>query len=96
MASLQRITPCLWFDGKAEEAARYYVSLLPNSRIDRVGRAPASYPGGEEGAVLLVEFTLAGQRFQALNGGPNFRFPEQYRFRSPAPIRPRLTACGRH
>jgi len=80
MASLQRITPCLWFDGNAEEAARFYVSLLPDSRIDRVGRAPASYPGGEEGAVLLVDFTLAGQTFQALNGGPNFRFTEAISF----------------
>ncbi len=76
MGAGQRITPCLWFDGQAEEAARFYVSLLPDSRIDNVSRAPADYPAGQSGKVLLVEFTLAGQSFQALNGGPQFAFTE--------------------
>ena len=71
---MSRISPCLWFRKEAEEAAKFYVSLLPDSRIDRVQRSPADYPGGKAGAVLVVDFTLAGQRFQALNGGT----PGQY------------------
>ncbi len=71
-----RITPCLWFDGQAEEAARFYVSLLPDLQIDRIARAPGDYPAGQAGQVLLVDFTLAGQKFQALNGGPQFQFNE--------------------
>lgn len=70
------ISPCLWFDGQAEQAASLYVSLFADSRIDKVARAPADYPAGKRGDVLLVEFTLAGRRFQALNGGPKFRFTE--------------------
>ena len=70
------IHPCLWFDGQAEQAARFYVSLFPDSRIDNVMCAPADYPAGQQGDVLLVEFTLAGRRFQALNGGSAFKFNE--------------------
>jgi predicted 3-demethylubiquinone-9 3-methyltransferase (glyoxalase superfamily) len=66
---MSKISPCLWFDGDAEEAAAFYVSLLPDSRIDRVMRSPTDYPGGRQGDALLVEFTLGGQTFQALNGG---------------------------
>jgi predicted 3-demethylubiquinone-9 3-methyltransferase (glyoxalase superfamily) len=73
MASL---STCLWFDKQAEEAASFYVSLLPNSRIDNVNRSPADYPNGKKGDVLVVEFTLDGRRFMALNGGPNFKFDE--------------------
>jgi len=76
MLAKQRLTTCLWFDGQAEEAARFYVSLLPDSRIDAINRAPGDYPAGQAGKVLLVEFTLAGQKFQALNGGPQFQFTE--------------------
>ncbi|MEY4555281.1 MAG: hypothetical protein RL093_400 [Pseudomonadota bacterium] len=72
----QKIIPCLWFDRQAEEAANFYVSVLPNSRIDAVIRAPGDYPSGKEGDVLLVEFTLAGTRYTALNGGPHFSFTE--------------------
>ena len=72
----QKIIPCLWFDRQAEEAANFYVSVLPNSRIDAVIRAPGDYPSGKEGDVLMVEFTLAGQRFQAMNGGPQFPHTE--------------------
>jgi predicted 3-demethylubiquinone-9 3-methyltransferase (glyoxalase superfamily) len=72
----QKIIPCLWFDRQAEEAANFYVSVLPNSRIDAVIRAPGDYPSGKEGDVLLVEFTLAGARYTALNGGPHFSFTE--------------------
>lgn len=64
-----KIAPCLWFANDGEEAAKFYVSLLPNSRIDRVQKSPIDYPGGKAGSVLVIEFTLAGQRFQALNGG---------------------------
>jgi predicted 3-demethylubiquinone-9 3-methyltransferase (glyoxalase superfamily) len=74
------ITPCLWFDGNAEEAARLYTSLFPNSRIDKVTRTPADTPSGPEGSVLTVDFTLAGQKFIGLNGGPEFRFNESVSF----------------
>jgi len=72
----QKIIPCLWFDKQAEEAADFYVSLLPDSRIDAVIRSPGDYPSGQAGDVLLVEFTLAGNRYTALNGGPHFNFTE--------------------
>ena len=77
---MSKITPCLWFDGNAEEAANLYVSLLPDSRIDKVMRSPADTPSGPEGSVLTVEFTLAGQKFLGLNGGPQFRFTEAVSF----------------
>jgi predicted 3-demethylubiquinone-9 3-methyltransferase (glyoxalase superfamily) len=64
-----KISPCLWFNRDAEEAATFYTSLLPNSAITKVVKSPADYPGGKEGAVLTVEFTLAGQSYLALNGG---------------------------
>lgn len=80
MATVQKITPCLWFDGDAEDAARFYVSLLPGSRINRVLRSPADTPSGPEGMVLLVEFTLAGSHFTGLNGGPQFPFTEAVSF----------------
>jgi len=64
---MKKVTPCLSFDGKAEEAARFYVSLLPDSRIDRVMRSPIETPGGPPGSVLTVEFTLAGSPYVALN-----------------------------
>lgn len=76
MAEMQKITPCLWYDGDAEEAARFYVTLLPDSRIDKVVRSPADNPSTKKGDVILVEFTLAGQRYSGLNGGPQFPFTE--------------------
>ena len=72
--------PCLWFDGNAEEAAEFYVTLLPNSRVGKVWRSPAETPSGPAGMVLTVDFTLAGQPFQGLNGGPNFTFNEAVSF----------------
>ena len=75
-----KVSPCLWFDGKAEEAADLYVSLIPDSRIDRVVRSPADTPSGPEGMVLLVEFTLAGAAFTAVNGGSQFKFNESVSF----------------
>ncbi|HTQ35088.1 MAG TPA: VOC family protein [Stellaceae bacterium] len=77
------ITPCLWFDGDAEEAAKFYASVFPNSHIDAVHRAPGDYPAGKAGDVLLVEFTLMGQPFTALNGGPQFHFNEAISFQIP-------------
>ena len=77
---MSKITPCLWFDGKAEEAAKFYTSLLPDSRIDRVTRSPADNPSTPKGAVLVVEFTFAGQQFMGLNGGPQFPFTEAVSF----------------
>jgi len=74
MTAQHKIAPCLWFDGKAEEAARLYTSLFPDSRIDHVTRSTVDWPGGKTGDVLLVEFTLAGLRYQALNGGKHDSF----------------------
>ena len=77
------ITPCLWFDGRAEEAATFYASVLPDSRVDRVHRAPGDYPGGKAGDALTVEFTLMGRPFLGLNGGPYFHFTEAVSFQIP-------------
>jgi predicted 3-demethylubiquinone-9 3-methyltransferase (glyoxalase superfamily) len=77
---MSKITPCLWFDGNAEEAANFYVSLLPESRVDSVSRSLADNPSTPAGAVLLVNFTIAGQRFTGLNGGPQFPFTEAISF----------------
>lgn len=75
-----RLYPCLWFDGDAEEAAELYVTLLPDSKVTKVWRSPAETPSGPAGMVLTVDFTLAGQRFQGLNGGPDFTFNEAVSF----------------
>ena len=75
---MSKITPVLWFDGQAEEAANFYVSLLPDSHIDNVGRSPGDTPSGPEGMVLTVDFTLAGQPIQILNGGPDFKLNEAF------------------
>jgi predicted 3-demethylubiquinone-9 3-methyltransferase (glyoxalase superfamily) len=72
----QKIIPCLWFDKQGQEAAEFYVSLFPDSRIEAVVHSPGDYPSGKAGDVLLVEFTLAGNRYTALNGGPHFTFNE--------------------
>ena len=77
---MAKITPCLWFDGNAEEAAEFYVTLLPDSHVDNVWRSPADTPSGPAGTVLLVDFTLGGQQFQGLNGGPEFNFNEAISF----------------
>jgi predicted 3-demethylubiquinone-9 3-methyltransferase (glyoxalase superfamily) len=74
------ITPCLWFDGQAEEAARFYVELFPDARIEHIQRAAADNPSTPEGAVLTVEFSLGEQRFMALDGGPEYRFSEAVSF----------------
>src|SRR5437879_982310 len=70
---MQKITPFLWFDGKAEEAANYYVSIFPDSKILEISRYGEEGPG-PKGSVMVVNFQLEGQDFMALNGGPEFTF----------------------
>jgi predicted 3-demethylubiquinone-9 3-methyltransferase (glyoxalase superfamily) len=76
---MNKVTPFLSFEGQAEEAARFYVSLLPDSRIDRVLHSPVDTPGASAGSVLLVEFTLAGSPYIALNAS-GFTFTEAVSF----------------
>ena len=77
---MSKIATCLWFNGEAEEAATLYTSLFPNSHIDSVNPAPTDNPSTAEGDVLTVEFTLDGDRFVGLNGGPDFTFNEAVSF----------------
>jgi predicted 3-demethylubiquinone-9 3-methyltransferase (glyoxalase superfamily) len=70
---MQKITPFLWFDGKAEEAMNFYISIFKNSKVGRVTRYGEAGPG-PKGAVMSATFQLEGQEFMALNGGPQFRF----------------------
>ena len=72
---MQKIAPCLWYPREALEAAEFYVSVLGGS-IDKVHRALTDTPASKEGAVLFVEFTLAGQRYQSLNGGSHVTFSD--------------------
>jgi len=79
----QKITPCLWFDTRAEEAANFYTAIFDNSRINQIsryGNAGREVHGKEAGSVMLVEFELEGQTFTALNGGPQFKFDEAISF----------------
>jgi predicted 3-demethylubiquinone-9 3-methyltransferase (glyoxalase superfamily) len=76
---MERTTPCLWFDTQGEDAANFYVSVFPNSRIGRVSRYGAAGPRSE-GSVMTVEFELDGQSYLALNGGPQFTFNEAVSF----------------
>jgi predicted 3-demethylubiquinone-9 3-methyltransferase (glyoxalase superfamily) len=66
---MSKVSTCLWFGSDAEAAVRFYISLVPGSRLENIIRSPGSWPGGETGAVILVSFTLGGQSYQALNGG---------------------------
>jgi len=79
MASVQKISPCLWFDGNGEEAAKFYVSIFRNSRIgtiSRFGKEGFEVHGRPAGSVMTVTFTLDGQEFMAMNAGPQFKFNE--------------------
>ena len=76
---MQKITPCLWFDTQGEEAATFYTSIFPNSKIVEVARYGAAGPG-PEGSAMTVSFELDGQTFTALNGGPQFTFNEAISF----------------
>jgi predicted 3-demethylubiquinone-9 3-methyltransferase (glyoxalase superfamily) len=83
MASTKPIVPCLWFDSQAEEAARFYAGIFPNSKIGKISRygdAGKEVHGRPAGSVMTVEFELNGQPFTALNGGPHFRFNEAISF----------------
>jgi len=76
---MQKITPFLWFDGKAEEAMNFYTSIFKNSKIGRITRYGDAGPG-PKGAVMSATFQLDGQEFMALNGGPQFKFTEAISF----------------
>ena len=76
MAVTPRITPCLWFDRNAEEAANFYVSIFNNSKITAISHYGEGSPGGAPGSVMVVGFELDGQAFTGLNGGPLFKFTE--------------------
>lgn len=83
MPNVQRISPCLWFDNQAEEAAKFYTSVFKNSRIvkvSRYGEAGREVHGRPPGSVMVVAFELDGQPFVALNGGPAFKFNEAISF----------------
>ncbi|MFW6088756.1 MAG: VOC family protein [Gemmatimonadota bacterium] len=83
MPALHRLTPCLWFDDQAEEAAKFYVSVFDNSTINRISRYGAAgheVHGRPAGSVMTVEFELDGHSFTALNGGPHFTFNEAVSF----------------
>jgi 2-polyprenyl-6-hydroxyphenyl methylase/3-demethylubiquinone-9 3-methyltransferase len=77
---MTRITPCVWYDGTAEEAANLYASIFPDSSVDAVHRAPNDYPNGKAGDVLTVDFTVLGMKFLGLNGGPMFKPDEAVSF----------------
>ena len=79
MANVQKITPFLWFDKEAEEAAKLYVSIFQNSKVGKVLRYGDTGPG-PKGSVMTVSFELEGQQFTALNGGPQFKFTEAVSF----------------
>jgi predicted 3-demethylubiquinone-9 3-methyltransferase (glyoxalase superfamily) len=80
---MQKIIPCLWFDDKAEEAAKFYASIFKNSKIgnvSRYGKEGYEFHGKEDGTVMTVDFEIEGQKFVALNGGPIFKFNEAISF----------------
>lgn len=78
---MQKITPCLWFDSKAEEAAKFYVSIFPNSKINHVERYNVDTPSHKPiGSVMTVTFSLSGNEFMGLNGGPFFKLTEAVSF----------------
>ncbi len=83
MAKIERLTPNLWFDSEAEEAAKFYTSIFKNSKIEKVSHFPKvgqEIHGKQAGSVMTVEFNLDGQKFVALNGGPHFKFNEAISF----------------
>lgn len=77
---MNKNTICLWYDGTAEEAARFYASIFPDSRVNAVHHAPGDYPNGHQGDVLTVEFTVLGIPCLGLNGGPAFPQSEAFSF----------------
>ena len=91
---MSKITPCLWFDGVAEEAARFYVSMFPDSRIDKIFRSPADNPSTPAGAVLTVDFTLADSGSRGSTAVLTSSSPRRPRSSSIATTRRRSTASG--
>ena len=80
MTNIAKNTICLWYEGGAEEAARFYAETFPDSSVGAVHRAPGDYPSGQEGGVLTVEFTVLGLACLGLNGGPMFKHTEAFSF----------------
>lgn len=80
MTTPAKNTICLWFNGGAEDAARFYARTFPNSAVTAVNRAPADFPSGKKGDVLTVEFTVLGTPCFGLNGGPAFTHSEAFSF----------------
>jgi len=80
MTTIARNTICLWFDGSAEDAARFYAEIFPDSSVDAVYRAPGDYPSGKAGDVLTVSFTVMGIPCLGLNGGPAFSHSPAFSF----------------
>ena len=77
---ISKNTICLWFDKDAEEAARFYAATFPNSEVTAVHKAPNDFPGGKQGQVLTVDFTVCGIPCLGLNGGPHFKHSEAFSF----------------
>lgn len=90
--SVSKITPCLWFDGTAEEAANFYASILPDSHVDAVHRAPSDYPSGKAGDVLMVEFTLMDNHSPVSIAGRSSSSMRRFRSRSRSKRKPRSIA----
>jgi 2-polyprenyl-6-hydroxyphenyl methylase/3-demethylubiquinone-9 3-methyltransferase len=80
MANPAKNTICLWYDGDAEEAARFYAETFPDSFVEAVHHAPGDYPSGKKGDVLTVDFTVMGIPCMGLNGGPMFKHSEAFSF----------------
>ena len=94
---MQKITPCLWFDDKAEEAATFYVSIFRNAKlgpISRYGEAGAKVSERQKGSVMTVTFEIEGQEFVALNGGPLFKFTEAVSFMVKCESQQKSMRCG--
>ena len=93
MASAKN-TICVWYEKDAEAAARFYAATFPDSAVGNIWRAPADYPSGKKGDVLVVEFKVAGVSCIGLNGGPQFKHSEAFSFVIATDNRPRPTATG--
>ena len=92
--TIAKNTVCLWYDKEAEEAANFYASVFPDSRVEAINRAPDDYPSGKKGDVLTVQFTVAGIPCIGLKAGRSSSRTKPSRFRSPLMIRKRPTVTG--